>query len=51
LITHQEALAAGADRASQLCGGRIVSQGEPAAVIENFKARRCRRCDGKTCRG
>ena len=51
LITHQEQLAAGADRASQLCGGRIVCRGEPAAVIENFKARRCRRCDGKTCHG
>jgi Fe-S cluster assembly ATP-binding protein len=49
LITHQEALAAMADRASQLCGGRIVCQGEPAAVIASFKARRCRRCDGKTC--
>lgn len=49
LITHQERLAAGADRASQLCGGRIVRTGEPATVIENFKARRCRRCDGETC--
>ncbi|TCS71749.1 iron-regulated ABC transporter ATPase subunit SufC [Sulfuritortus calidifontis] len=51
LITHQEALAAGADRASQLCGGRIVCAGAPGAVIENFKARRCRRCDGETCHG
>ncbi|WP_296755166.1 ATP-binding cassette domain-containing protein [Thiobacillus sp.] len=50
LITHQEALAARADRASQLCGGRIVYQGAPAAVIANYKARRCRRCDGETCR-
>lgn len=49
LITHQEQLAAGADRASQLCGGRIVCTGEPTTVIENFKARRCRRCDGETC--
>jgi Fe-S cluster assembly ATP-binding protein len=51
LITHQEALAAGADRATQLCGGRVVCQGKPAAVIENYKARRCRRCDGETCHG
>lgn len=51
LITHQERLAAGADRASQLCGGRIVCAGEPAAVIANYKARRCRRCDGETCNG
>jgi len=51
LITHQEALAAGADRATQLCGGRIVCRGEPAAVIANYKARICRRCDGETCHG
>lgn len=51
LITHQEALAAGADRATQLCGGRIVCRGEPATVIENYKARVCRRCDGETCHG
>jgi Fe-S cluster assembly ATP-binding protein len=49
LITHQEDLAREADRASQLCGGRIVRRGAAAAVIENFKARRCRRCDGETC--
>jgi Fe-S cluster assembly ATP-binding protein len=49
LITHQESLAAGADRASQLCGGRIVFRGEPAAVIANYKTRSCRRCDGDSC--
>lgn len=49
LITHVEQVAAHADRASQLCGGRIVCQGETQAVIENYKARRCRRCDGETC--
>lgn len=49
LITHQEALAARADRATQLCGGRIVCRGTPQAVIENFKARRCTRCDGQRC--
>ena len=49
LITHQESLAARADTASQLCGGRIVCAGAPATVIENFKARRCTRCDGVTC--
>ncbi len=51
LITHQEELAAGADRATQLCGGRVVCRGTPAAVIENYKARICRRCDGETCHG
>ncbi len=50
LITHVEQVAAHADRASQLCGGRIVCQGETKAVIENYKARRCHLCDGETCR-
>ena len=49
LITHREDMAARADAASQLCGGRIVCRGDPARVIENFKARVCRRCDGETC--
>jgi Fe-S cluster assembly ATP-binding protein len=49
LITHQEALAAGADRASQLCGGRIVCAGDPADVIAAYRSRRCRRCDGEVC--
>lgn len=49
LITHQEAVAAHADSASQLCGGRIVCQGKPEAVIANYKARRCTRCDGEVC--
>ena len=51
LITHQESLAAGADRATQLCGGRVVCRGTPAAVIANYKARVCQRCDGETCHG
>jgi len=49
LITHQEELALHADRASQLCGGRIVASGTPVEVTENYRARRCRRCDGETC--
>jgi Fe-S cluster assembly ATP-binding protein len=49
LITHQEAVAARADNASQLCGGRIVCHGKPDVVIANFKARRCAHCDGETC--
>lgn len=46
LITHMAQVAARADRASQLCGGRIVHEGEATAVIEHYLARRCRRCDG-----
>lgn len=49
LITHQEELAAHADRASQLCGGRIVFSGPPEEVVVHYKARLCRRCDGATC--
>jgi len=51
LITHQEELAAHADRASQLCGGRIVFSGPPEEVVAHYKARLCRRCDGETCHG
>ncbi|MBE0550478.1 MAG: ABC transporter ATP-binding protein [Rubrivivax sp.] len=49
LITHQAEVAAHADRASQLCGGRIVYQGETARVLEHYRRRACRRCDGKVC--
>lgn len=49
LITHREDMAGHADAASQLCGGRIVCEGLPDAVIANYKARRCGRCDGETC--
>jgi len=49
LITHQEGLAEHADRASQLCGGRIVFSGPPEEVVAHYKARLCRRCDGETC--
>jgi Fe-S cluster assembly ATP-binding protein len=50
LITHQESVAQHADRASQLCGGRIVRTGAPESVIEHYKGRECERCDGVTCR-
>jgi Fe-S cluster assembly ATP-binding protein len=49
LITHQAEVAAHADRASQLCGGRIVSQGETTKVLANYRRRTCRECDGETC--
>ncbi|HET7832715.1 MAG TPA: ATP-binding cassette domain-containing protein [Gallionella sp.] len=49
LITHQEELATHADRASQLCGGRIVFSGVPAEVVAHYKARVCVNCDGETC--
>lgn len=49
LITHEEGLALKVDSAFQLCGGAIVCQGSPAGVMERFKGRLCRRCDGVTC--
>jgi Fe-S cluster assembly ATP-binding protein len=52
LITHREEIARVADRASYLCGGRIMATGEPAAIAEQFRTRPCRdtQCDGETCR-
>lgn len=49
LITHREDVAACADRASQLCGGRIVCSGDTGMVIERYKKRVCFQCDGKVC--
>jgi Fe-S cluster assembly ATP-binding protein len=43
LITHQAEVAAPADRASQLCGGRIVFQGDTAQVLDHHRRRRCPR--------
>ncbi len=50
LITHREDVAACADRASQLCGGRIVCSGDTGVVIERYKERACFKCDGEMCR-
>jgi Fe-S cluster assembly ATP-binding protein len=49
LITHREEIARIADRASQLCGGRIVFSGSPPEVAEHYKTRRCTICDGNQC--
>ena len=37
LITHQNEIAASADRASSLCGGTILRTGEPAAIGRFFR--------------
>ena len=50
LITHQQEIARVADRASYLCGGRIVMTGSPQAVAQRYQTRRCRVCDGQVCR-
>lgn len=49
LITHREIIALIADRASQLCGGKIIASGEPKEIAELYKKGSCIRCDGQTC--
>jgi Fe-S cluster assembly ATP-binding protein len=49
LITHREEIARVADRASQLCGGKIVFTGSPSEVADHYKTRRCIVCDGDQC--
>jgi Fe-S cluster assembly ATP-binding protein len=49
LITHEERVAAMANNASQLCGGRIVCQGAVDKVLASYTGRSCLRCDGETC--
>ena len=49
LITHQEEVARIADRASQLCAGRIIFSGSPREAIDHFRGRTCVRCDGEVC--
>jgi Fe-S cluster assembly ATP-binding protein len=49
LITHREEIALIADRASQLCHGRIICSGNPANVAAHYKARHCAICTNKEC--
>lgn len=49
LITHREEVTRIADRASQLCGGRIVCSGDPETVAASYQGRACRRCNGEDC--
>ncbi len=49
LITHQEDVVLVADRASQLCAGKIVCAGKPEMVVDHFRGRTCVRCDGVEC--
>lgn len=49
LITHREEIVLIADRASQVCNGRIVCSGNPEKVAEYFKSRKCLVCDGEAC--
>ena len=49
LITHREEIALISDRASQLCGGKIVCSGNPEKVAEYYKSRECLVCNGEVC--
>jgi Fe-S cluster assembly ATP-binding protein len=49
LITHREEIALIADKASQMCKGKIVCSGNPEKVAEYYKSRKCLICDGEVC--
>ena len=49
LITHREEIVLIADRASQICNGRIVCSGNPEKVADYYKSRKCFVCDGEVC--
>ncbi len=49
LITHREEIVIIADKASQICNGKIVCSGSPAKVAEYYKSRKCLVCDGEVC--
>lgn len=49
LITHREEIVLIADRASQICNGRVVCSGAPEKVAEYYKSRKCLTCNGEVC--
>jgi Fe-S cluster assembly ATP-binding protein len=49
LITHREEIVLIADRASQICNGKIVCTGNPEKVAEYYKSKKCFVCDGGVC--
>ncbi len=49
LITHREEIAGIADRASQLCYGKIICTGTPDKVAEHYKQQKCQTCDRGVC--
>ncbi len=49
LITHREEIASIANRASQICAGRIICTGAPQMVADHYKNRKCLVCDGREC--
>ena len=49
LVTHREEIALIADRASQLCHGRIICSGTPEKVSEHYKLQKCMTCGLVEC--
>jgi len=49
LITHRQEIAMIADRASQVCQGRIICSGNPEKVAEHYKAQNCQTCAKVGC--
>ena len=49
LITHREEIAGIADRASQLCHGKIICSGAPGTVAEHYKTQKCELCNPVEC--
>lgn len=49
LISHREEVAGIADRVSLLCGGKIISSGDPRQIVEQYKTRQCVVCNGEEC--
>ncbi|OQK17797.1 ABC transporter ATP-binding protein [Methyloprofundus sedimenti] len=49
LISHREEIASVADKASLLCGGKVILTGTPEKVIHSYKSRSCIICDGREC--
>jgi Fe-S cluster assembly ATP-binding protein len=49
LITHREEIVIIADKASQICNGKVICSGNPAKVAEYYKSRKCLVCNGGVC--
>jgi len=49
LITHREEIVIIADKASQICNGKVICSGNPAKVAEYYKSRKCLICNREVC--
>lgn len=49
LITHREEIVIIADKASQICNGKVICSGNPVKVAEYYKSRKCLICNGEVC--